>query len=312
MGLQRRDGRARRRRQRHPAHLRRRPRDRLDAHRSGRRCPRPHAHQGRRMGGAAGIPSCWSRPASWGCGSALPRAARSTACGRICAPPCAGCRVAATCWPCRGSASTPSTGAWAGPCSPTRARTACDWPAAPRGCSRGCSRPGSPTRATGSTPWAGAPTPRWRAGSRRVAPAGARRRPPRPAAHRRAHRPLQRARGGAGRPRAPVRRSPASPTIGAISTAAASCWPRSATTASCSAGTRWCATARAARCARPRRSPPASCIDIELADGHVDAQALSGGARDGRQAAAAGARRTAAEERSAEAEAKARCSEWTG
>ena len=79
-----------------------------------------------------------------------------------------------------------------------------------------------------------------------------------PAADRRAHQPLPRAPdevlvGGHG-----SRSSRRSPTTGAISTAAPSCWPRSATMASCSAGMRWCATARAARCARPRRSPPAS------------------------------------------------------
>ncbi len=130
VGLQRRDGGARRRRQRHPAHLRRRPRDRLDAHRPRRRCARPHAHQGRRMGGAEVLRAAGADRQAGAAARRLPRAGRSTACGRICARPCAGCRVAAICWRCRDSASTPSTGGWAGPCSPTRARTACDWPAA--------------------------------------------------------------------------------------------------------------------------------------------------------------------------------------
>ena len=50
-------------------------------------------------------------------------------------------------------------------------------------------------------------------------------------------------------------------------------------------------------------------LDIELADGHVDAQALSGGAQGRRQAAAARAHRVAPEERSPEAEARGRCSD---
>ena len=55
LGLQRRDGRARRGREPAPGHLRRRPRDRLDADRPRRRCARADPDQGRRMGGAQAL-----------------------------------------------------------------------------------------------------------------------------------------------------------------------------------------------------------------------------------------------------------------
>ena len=93
--------------------------------------------------------------------------------------------------------------------------------------------------------------------------------------------------------------SPASPTIGAISTAARSCWPRSATRASCSAGTRWCATAKAgAALGRANRRGPTDRHRARRWP-RRRTRALRRRAR-GRQAAAADARRTAAEERSAE------------
>ena len=150
-------------------------------------------------------------------------------------------------------------------------------------------------RATGSRRWAGAPTPRWRAG---LAPRRARlervagRLGPQPIVER-----IARCSERAGRPGRRARASPcwrASPPIGAISTPAPSCWPRSATRACCSAAMRWCATARAARCARPQQVAAGQRLDIELADGHVDAQALGGGAPRARRAAAASATEPAA------------------
>ena len=58
--------------------------------------------------------------------------ARSTACARICARPAAACRAAATCWPCRASASMPSTGAWARALLANTRAHAMRLPAAPR------------------------------------------------------------------------------------------------------------------------------------------------------------------------------------
>ena len=137
VGLQRGDGGARGGGERDPAHFRGRPRDRLVAPRPRRRCARADADQGRRVGGA----EAFRAHRADGQARLAPRQCRasrhSTACARICAPPRAGCRAAAICWRYRGSASTPSTGAWAGPCSPIRARTARAWRAAPRGCRSG-------------------------------------------------------------------------------------------------------------------------------------------------------------------------------
>ena len=279
MGLQRRDGGARRRRQRHPAHLRRRPRDRLDADRLRRRCARPHAHQGRRMGGAevfrAARADRQAGAAARHCGAARARRhARAPARRRArAAAPRRPAGAAAAALRCRRPAAGP------GPARQhARARHAIG-ALLPRGCSRGCSRRGLPTRATGSTPWAGGPTPRWRAGSRRVAPGWS----ASPAASARS------------------RSSCASP-------AAASAWWSLAARARRSVLARiadhrrhldGCGKLLASlsyhgvlqrgyalvrdsegRTLRSAAQVAAGqLLDIELADGHVDAQALSGGAR---------------------------------
>ena len=52
---------------------------------------------------------------------------------RICGRPRAACRAATICWPCRGSASMRSSGAWGARCSPTRARMRCVMPRSRRG-----------------------------------------------------------------------------------------------------------------------------------------------------------------------------------
>ena len=96
-------------------------------------------------------------------------------------PPRAACRAAATCWPCRASASMPSSGASAGRCSSnTRAHGDAPGALSARGCSRGCWRRGSRrTRDRLDALGHGAQTALDRA--HRAAPraAGARRRPAR-------------------------------------------------------------------------------------------------------------------------------------
>ena len=202
----------------------------------------------------------------------------------------------ATCWRCRASASMPSSGAWAARCWPTRARTACGWRAAPsrlqprllearlRAHARppGCARPARRR-------------PRWRAGS---APRRARlervagRLSPQPIVARIAR--CRRARStccdGA---RAPVPARRASPRsrrhldgCGQAAGLAQLPWRAAARLS------RWCATARAARVRSAAQVAAGQRLDIELADGHVGAQALAG-----RQAA--GASRAQARRRSA-------------
>ena len=174
----------------------------------------------------------------------------------------------------------------------------------PRACSQGCWRRGSPTRATGSMRWAGGPTPRWRGGQHRGAPgwsaspaASARSRSsrasPAAASARPSWRPARAAvRAGAARhPPPPSRRLRQAAGLAQLPGRAAA---------------RLCAGARqrgphvrsAAQIAAGQR------LDIELADGHVDAQALGGGAH--RAAQSRSPQRAA---RATSAAAKDRCSE---
>ena len=83
VGLQRGDRRARGRREPHSGHLRRRPRDRLDADRPCRRCARADADQGRRMGGAEVFRARREYRKSSASGCASPAGARSTRRRRI-------------------------------------------------------------------------------------------------------------------------------------------------------------------------------------------------------------------------------------
>ena len=111
----------------------------------------------------------------------------STPCARICAPPRAACRAGRTCWPCRGSATTRSSGAWGGRSWRTRARTSGGWCASPsrltpqllhvrlgaharppRGAGAACRRRRSPAaRGRGACGWSG-----WRGAWRRSWSAG--------------------------------------------------------------------------------------------------------------------------------------------
>ena len=143
-----------------------------------------------------------------------------------------------------------------------------------RACSRGCWRRASRARATGWRLWAGARQPRWRAASRRAArgwsasPAGL--------ARSRSATAWRAARERLGRLQGALRQSmlgalarPAPPSRRLRQAAGLAQLPGRAA----SAASRWCATARAAACARCAQVVAGQRLDIELADGHVEAQA---------------------------------------
>ena len=278
MGLQRGDGGARGRGERHPADLRGRPRDRLDADRSRRRCARADADQGRRVGGAevfrAHRADGQARPA--------PRHRRASGPRRHARAP---------------ARRRPRAAAPQRPAGPAAAALRCGRPAPGpgaarqhararpaagalrrRACSRGCWRRGSPTRASGSMRWAAGPTPRWhgRIGAA-TRQAGARRRASRPAADRRAHRPLQRARwlcwDGA-------RGSACWRTLDRRRRHLDACAKLLASLGYQGVLQRGYALVRDSEGRTLRSAAQIAAgqrLDIELADGHVDAQALCGG-----------------------------------
>ena len=183
-----------------------------------------------------------------------------------------------TCWPCRASASMRSSGAWAARCWPTRARTACGWRARRRACSRGCWRRASP-RTRDRLEGLGRARRR-RSLARSIAPRRARLERVagrlQPAADRRARRALRRARWRRCKARARQcdrwRARRAAPPSRRLRQAAR---PRSATRACCKRGYALVRDGEGRTRALGRsRSPPGQRLDIELADGHVDAQAL--------------------------------------
>ena len=274
VGLQRRDRGAGRGGERHPAHLGRRPRDRLDPDRPRRRRARSHAHQGGRMGGAqafrAGRADGQARPAPRHGRAARARGhAGAPARGRARPPAPLGDLLALP----RQRFDAVDRRLGRALLANTRAHgmhlARCASRLQPRLLEDRLGADTRPARGSGPTRrrLAGTRASRPAAPGSSASPAGSARSRSSSASPGAANAsPIWQ---GARDSRCTGRSAP----IAAISMAAPSCFPRSAIRAFCSGATRWCATARAARCARGEIAA-GQRLDIELADGRIGAQVL--------------------------------------